>query len=163
MRVFESHQQLEAALALLPLEPGAFRFASQFMPAGFRCADCREAKPFATPSLGTGYARNADNGLVCYECCGAADKAHMRQHGKIALYLTHDNISRNAQYPFADGKVTNWPGTLSIPCRVKRGHHNIARDRFDVWFNFDGFEWHGVQFGQNTQICHCKQTKTRAA
>jgi len=99
---------------------------------------------------------------VCYACCGEHDKASMRGTGKAVLYLTHDafDTCTIAQYDnWRDGKITNWPGTLSIPCRVKRGSHNIARWRYDAWFKFEGKQWHGTCYGDNSQIIHCKQTK----
>jgi hypothetical protein len=40
------------------------------------------------------------------------------------------------------------------------GRHNIAGVRYDVWFRGpDGHVWWGVQYGDMTQICHCKRTK----
>ena len=71
----------------------------------------------------------------------------MTEHGRIMLYLSN-------------GEVMNWPGTLRFPAHVRKGRHNIAGSRYDVWFaGPDGFQWHGVQYGDNTQICHCKRTK----
>ena len=72
----------------------------------------------------------------------------MRNHGKIALYLT-------------DEGVTNWPASLVFPVRYRRiGRHNWAGKRYDVWFTGpDGKPWHGTQYGDNTQIIHCKRVK----
>lgn len=171
MRVFETKAGLDAALELAPLMPGAFRFAKQYGPAGFRCVRCGIAKPFPLGALGTGYGITTEHmverghvakagEMCCYECCGETDRADMIAEGKAVLYLTHDPI-RDRSYPFADGKITNWPGTLSIQCRVKRGYHNIARHRYDVWFvGPDDKQWHGVQFGDNTQIARCRRIKS---
>jgi hypothetical protein len=147
MRTFQTISELNATLALAPLEPGAFRFAKQFMPAGFRCADCGEVKPFKIQG-GTGYGRLNDNpeAMVCYACCGKREMATMRATGKATLYLFQNH-------------VTNWPGTLKIPCTVRTGRHNIARVRRDVWFSFEGARWHGVQYGDNSQICKCRRLK----
>lgn len=58
-------------------------------------------------------------------------------------------------------RITNWPGTLEFSTAyMRRGYHNIAGRRYDVWFYFAGKRWHGVQYGDNTQILHCRQTKT---
>jgi hypothetical protein len=160
MRVFETHKDLQAAFDLAPLMSGAYRFAKQYGDAGFRCSQCGEAKPFPLNGGGTGYGLTKDNAFTCYACCGENDRRNMIETGKAFLYLTHPVI-KNRQYTFADGKITNWPGTLSMPCRVKRGAHNIARYRYDAWFTGpDGKPWHGVQYGDNSQIIRCKRLKT---
>lgn len=110
------------------------------------CDSC--PRPLIGNGFSTGY--GGDRYLAtrhCFECCGDTDKAHMRDKGKATLYLS-------------DKKITNWPGTLElIPGRIKTGSHNIAGKRYDVWFTFEGKPWHGVQFGDNTQILHCKRIK----
>ena len=159
MRIFENHKTLDAALDMAPLSPGAYRFAKQYGPAGFRCSQCGAVKAFPLEDGGTGYGLNKADDFVCYACCGENDRREMIETGKAILYLTHDRIA-SPSYPFADGKVTNWPGTFSLPCRVKRGRHNIARRRYDAWFiGPDGKQWHGVQIGDNTQIIRCKRVK----
>jgi hypothetical protein len=53
-----------------------------------------------------------------------------------------------------------WPGTLKIRCGVRTGRHNIAGKRYDVWFvGPDGKNWHGVTYGDNTQICRVRRLK----
>jgi hypothetical protein len=89
---------------------------------------------------------------VCYECCATRDKETMRSTGKATLYLTYNDGARR-------GYVKNWPGTLCFLGQVSKSRHNISRTRYDVWFMFEGRVWHGVQYGENTQICHCKRTK----
>lgn len=169
-RNFDSYAALQAALDLAPLTPGAFRFAKQFAPATFTCYRCGEHKPLKFDGAGTGYGVTTQhmvdhghvaraNEMVCYACAGETDRADMLADGRAVLYLTHEPIQGRA-YPFADGRVTNWPGTLSIKCRVKRGAHNVARYRYDAWFTGpDGKPWHGVQYGDNTQILHCRRVK----
>lgn len=88
---------------------------------------------------------------------GKHDRKQMAETGKIVLFLTISEYMNMRL--FQDGKLTNWPGSLEIPCRVKRGRHNMAGTRYDVWFRLHGKEWHGVQYGDNTQICHCKRLK----
>ena len=88
-----------------------------------------------------------DGRRLCYACCGDMDRQYMRDNGRIILYL-------------ADGNVTNWPGTLSLPVmRQRKGRHNMAGVRYDVWFRFEGESWHGTQYGDFTQIVHCKRIK----
>jgi hypothetical protein len=137
----------------------------------FYCWQCDQEYPTQS-SGGTGYGRATkhmvedgdaphEKATICYACCAVTDRARMLKTGKATLYLTHKPFTAQdvAYYPFVDGKVTNWPESLSFPCRVKRGRHNIARWRYDVWFKVDGQNWHGVSFGDNTQICHCKRCK----
>lgn len=113
----------------------------------------------------TGYGVDAKGNRYCYACCAENDKAYMREHGEITLYLTHDSYNGEGKTifhgAFRDGKVTNWPGSLTFPARVKRGKHNIAGYRYDTWFMFEGKEWHGVQYGENSQLCYCKVNKKR--
>lgn len=92
---------------------------------------------------------NSQNQPVCYDCCGVEDEKYMRKNGiHGSLYLTND------------GKVCNWPNTLSFPVEYQRiGTHNWGCVRTDVWFNGpDGHVWHGVNIGDN-EICRCKRTR----
>ncbi len=125
--------------------------------ATFTCWQCGETKPIQTEG-GTGYARvDTPQGekIVCYDCCAVRDRIQMVQTGRITLYLTRPGIG--------SGQVANWPGTLHFPVHqgaIKTGRHNIAGKRYDVWFTGpDGKPWHGVQYGDNTQICHCRRVK----
>ena len=61
-----------------------------------------------------------------------------------------------------DGKhyLTNWPASLKIAIGyVRKGRHNMAGTRYDVWFKAYGHTYHGIQYGENTQLCHCKKIK----
>ena len=100
--------------------------------------------------ISTGYGVSPDNKKVCYACCAKADLQTMKETGKITLYLTKK-----------DGVwiVSNWPGSLTFPCHVHEGRHNIAGTRHDAWFNApDGRYW-GVRYGGNSDFCHCKRIK----
>lgn len=120
----------------------------------FRCSQCQQTKPLQKDG-GTGYALDKSNTkLICYDCCGELDKKMMIEDKKITLYLTIDNDHY--------GHVSNWPGTLKLQAFYKKGKHNWGITRYDVWFIFNGYWWHGVQYGDNNQICHCKQTKEGA-
>jgi hypothetical protein len=143
MRVLTTQAQLRKAKHVEGLE--------------FRCAMCGEVKPVQTNG-GTGYGYGFEGKLkdkpVCYECCGKLDRERMEHDGVATMYLTK-----------RDGRwfVTNWPGTLAFPAGVQVGRHNMAGKRYDAWFTMGGFQWHGVTYGDNTQICHCKRTKERLA
>lgn len=128
----------------------------------FTCNDCKRTLPVQHEG-GTGYAclgSSEASPKVCYDCCAIRDKEFMRVEGRITLYLTCERKSLKTVRNQA-GKVSNWPGTLSFPCSTKQGRHNIAGTRYDCWFTgLDGFLWHGVSYGENTQLVHCKRTKT---
>ena len=102
----------------------------------------------------TGYGKDNAGKTMCYACCAETDKKSMRETGKAVLYL----VKR------ADGshELTNWPGSLCLyVLHMKVGSHNIAGTRYDVWFIFGGRKWHGVQYGDNTQICHCRRLEKK--
>jgi len=104
-------------------------------------------------SYTTGYGITPDGGKHCWDCCAKYDRQRMIDTGKIILYLT-----RKGNIDIA----TNWPGTLSFNVSVPSvGRHNLAHVRYDVWFRGpDNKQWHGVQYGYNTQILHCKRRST---
>lgn len=116
------------------------------------CADCGKTIEPPANSCGTGYGTARDGAKVCYECCGKRDAADMRQSGRATLYLS-GKLG-------VDARVTNWPATLVFPVgSFKTGRHNVAGFRFDVWFRGpDNATWHGVQYGRNTEILHCRRT-----
>jgi len=137
------------------------------------CADCGKTIEPPANSCGTGYGVARDGAKVCYECCGKRDAEDMRQTGKATLYYfagtrtptnpdglrvvcgATDNNDKTVS------RVGNWPGTLMF--RVKtwtHGKHNIARERLDLWFiGPDGKRWHGVRYGRDTDILHCRRLK----
>lgn len=114
----------------------------------FTCAECGAEKEIQT-SGGTGYGQDKTGRKVCYACCAEIDRAEMKETGRAVLYL--DGVQQ----------VTNWPGTLRLAVRYSRqGNHNMAGSRTDVWFQGpDGKEWHGTQYGENSQLCHCRRIK----
>jgi hypothetical protein len=86
----------------------------------------------------------------------------MIETGKAVLYLTTTPNMTPAGNRHGDkGTVSNWPGSLKFQTGpVKVGRHNMAGKRYDVWFRGpDGKDWHGVQYGENTQLCHCRRIK----
>lgn len=113
----------------------------------FICHQCQQEKEMQT-SGGTGYARDNENNLICYACCGENDRKHL-----LSL-----KVGEKTVFYLANNEVTNWPGTLriSVP-RIRTGRHNIAGKRYDTWFTFEGLKFHGVTYGDNTQIHHIKR------
>lgn len=108
-------------------------------------------EPSEHAAFTTGYGRDKDGNRHCYECCAKNDREAMIRDGRATLYLT-------------DKGITNWPGSLRFRHGpIREGRHNIAGSRYDTWFaGPDGFTWHAVQYGENTQICHCKRTRETA-
>mgnify|MGYP001585913842 CR=1 FL=1 len=97
----------------------------------------------------TGYGIDSQGKKICYACCAEQDKAAMRTGNRITLYL--NPVNRN---------VTNWPGSLRIVGEyVREGKHNFAGKRYDVWFTVEGSRWHGVRYGDFTELCHCRKLK----
>jgi len=134
----------------------------------FDCGHMGRANEFGT---------TADGKTKCYACCAEEDREFMRNMGTIALYLSvpveftgfHRAIGRDcgsmgARVEKGSGRahVSNWPGSLTIACYVKKGRHNWAGTRYDCWFEFQGYIWHGVCLGEWSQICRCKRTKVKA-
>ena len=127
----------------------------------FVCADCGAEKVHVNPNGfgGTGYATCTEGGIekkVCYDCCAKRDRIEMTARGRAVLYLTEKRAQGG---PTTGMTVSNWPGTLSIPVRSwRKGAHNLAGSRTDVWFtDYEGRRWHGVQLGENSQLCRCRR------
>ena len=109
--------------------------------------------PGAHEACTTGYGRDAEGLTYCYDCCAQRELTSMLTTGKATLYLT-----------LKDGKhtMTDWPGHLSFPVmEFRKGKHNMARVRYDVYFRVpsNGSTWHGVKYGDMTQLVHCRQLK----
>lgn len=128
--------------------------------ADFKCTKCGQSKPVQTNG-GVGYATMSDNSLVCYDCCAELDRRSMIDSGKATLYLVK-NEDNNKQWQHIY-KVTNWPSTLSFAVdRIRKGLHNMAGTRYDAWFTGpNNTRWYGVQYGENTQLIHCRRVKGR--
>ena len=118
---------------------------------------CRQCNTLKTHEGGcsTGYGEDSQGNKICFECCGKQDRGEMLRTGRATLYLSGGTAR------FYGEKITNWPGSLEFKASlVKKGHHNIAGSRYDVWFHGpDNHLWHGVQYGENTQLLHCQRTK----
>lgn len=111
---------------------------------------CHECGAACKPNgLFAGYGVLKNGNKICYDCCAKRDEqALMALSGKdkISLYL----IGKNGQE-----EIINWPGTLRIkPRYVKRGRHNFAGSRRDVWFAYKGKEFHGTQYGEMNEVCY---------
>ena len=115
----------------------------------FYCNKCEETKPCQTEG-GTGYGITEYNTKVCYKCCADIDLEYMIEHKRITLYLSEK-----------DGQwyISNWPGTLKFKAYVNFGRHNIARIRRHAYFNVNGKAWYGDQYGDFSELCHCKEYK----
>ncbi|NJO63177.1 MAG: hypothetical protein HC836_34650 [Richelia sp. RM2_1_2] len=120
----------------------------------FHCIVCQQDKP-VNKAGGTGYGRNKD-GKTCYACIGILDKQAL-ENAKIGDKFTHYLAKKKGEDYYT---VCNWPGTWSTgKLYVRKGYHNIARYRYDVWFTVGKNRFHGVTFGDMTQICHIRCIK----
>ena len=101
----------------------------------------------------TGYGIDAEGRKHCYACCGAREREAMKASGTAFLYL---DGPEDAPY------VSDWPGSFKIPVlAMKRGRHNVASIRTDVWFIFNGARWHGSRMGDNGTYVRCRRIKAR--
>lgn len=114
-----------------------------------------------------GYGMDADGNRYCYACCSDRERAAMVQTGRATLYLTIDTrtdheTGHRTTWGYA---VTDWHGTLRFPALyVRTGRHNMAGTRRDFEFaGPDGFRWVGVQYGENSDIAHCRRTSRPVA
>jgi hypothetical protein len=127
----------------------------------FKCSVCGLERTYNGHSFTTGYGRKpGNNHKVCYDCCAKRDLKELRETGKGYLYLVVPSDK-----PWKNWKLTNWPGSLEImPCGWKEAErgHNWGLKRRDVWFILDGHYWHGVLYGDNTQVCKVEKTKSLA-
>jgi|CXWK01.1.fsa_nt_gi hypothetical protein len=115
----------------------------------FTCFQCGQNKTHESP-VSTGYGRDKNDNKICFDCCGIND----------AKELTEMPIgAKTVQY--WDGKnIINWPSSLKItPYYTTKGRHNMARTREDIYFRFNGFNFHATQYGNNSQIAHIRKTK----
>lgn len=135
----------------------------------FYCDYCNKEKSHIS-DFTAGYATDKDNKKICFDCCAIEDKKYMIENGNskaLPLYLFPAKNPPKKLCPgetYGIWEVSNWPGTLCFKCGApKKSRHNIAGSRYDVWFDGpDGFIWHGVNYGKNNQIVHCKRTKEKS-
>lgn len=115
----------------------------------FKCTQCGETKP-VNKAGGTGYGVDKDENKICYSCIGKNEETELsnaKPGDKFILYLCGD-------------EVTNWPGSFKRTIRgLRTGRHNMAGKRYDFYFTVNNNDFHGVQYGDNTQIAHCKRIK----
>lgn len=132
------------------------------------CSRCNYAGPFRVcgdgKTEGLLYGCLPDGSIICAPCCGEVDRLAMIETGRAVLYLNSiptSDCMAGQPWNTRRGALSNWPGTLEFKTTAfKVGRHNMARRRYDVWFiGPDGKEWHGVQYGDNTQLCHCRRLK----
>lgn len=125
---------------------------------------CQKCGTVCKPKgIGTGYGV-MDGKTYCYDCFGIIERDLLIKEGKGILYLSWEQecepFNEHGWYYPKNAKISNWPGTFSLPIRaIKVGRHNFTRRRYDVWFKFNDTEWHGVIYGDNTQLCHVRRLR----
>jgi len=113
----------------------------------------------------TGYGIDAEGKKLCYACCAERDKKTMTEESSITIYLSYDKAGyggfHKAFGEWFKGRVTNWPGSLEIKASIHKGRHNVSTTRYDCWFiGPDGKTWYGVQYGEFTQVVHCRKLRS---
>lgn len=120
----------------------------------FKCSHCYLTKE-VNKSGGTGYGIDTKTDeKICYDCIGKHDLADLTNATpgqKFTFYLSKNSAGQ--------WEVTNWPGTFRQPVTVRKGNHNIARNRYDTSFVVANKRFHGVTFGDWTQIHHVRAVK----
>jgi len=78
----------------------------------------------------------------------------MKRGEPQALYLFGNaTIGENTQ-------VGTWDSSHKWHCfQTRHSQNNWGAKRIDVWFNFDGHTWHGVNIGDN-DIVRCRRNKS---
>lgn len=131
-----------------------------------KCFNCGieieiETETWAHDSLGNTF---------CKKCSADRNRKNLIQVGSGGLYLTSpinpEPVSEKSNWLVPrDFKLTDWTGLdADYQIRaVKKGRHNIAGSRLDVWFTLpeEEFIWYGVMYGQFTQVTHCRRTKQK--
>ncbi len=99
------------------------------------------------------FGRTPEGTTLCYKCCAEREKRQMQETGKSCLYVSLEKEHRYI--------VTDWPGILKFQVIAHSvGKHNIAGSRLDVWFRGpDSYIWHGIQYGEFSELCYCTRTK----
>lgn len=113
----------------------------------FTCPVCHKSIVHIGESS-TGYALDANDSKVCFECCGKQD----------AERLTNLSVGQK-MILYYDGKnIVNWPGTLTIKPSIV-WVTGYARRTTQIEFNFGGNQYKALQYGGNTQIIHIRKLK----
>jgi hypothetical protein len=118
------------------------------------CSICSEQ--INGTGISPGYALNDSGEKICYKCCGVQDAVQLSAiTGKEEMYLYLSFNKEKKTY-----EITNWPATLIInPTRIHSGKHNIAGTQTHVWFRFNHEYFHGVNFGNTSQVLVVKKIK----
>jgi len=134
----------------------------------FTCTRCAETITYEPGAWGVGQATDKDDNPFCYPCAATLEGEAMLKDGRATLYLSRivepsDFQKKHGIITKLDWRVSNWSGHLQTTMvHIRKGRHNIARTRYDVWFTYCGQEWYGVQYGENTQLLHCRRLKVTA-
>lgn len=149
LRVFDIGHHLDSALALPTSDRLAYRFFSDYGPAGFKCCDCGAVRMFpnSLPGkdyvLSTGYARVDGNQLCCYECTDKRQRADMLDQSKP--FYAYLKISEGRS-----GQVTTWTGgklgDVYAITSSRSGWHGSKIARFHVR-DVHGQWWQGRGLG----------------
>ena len=122
------------------------------------CEQC--GKECIPDGVGTGYGvKYKTKRKICYACCGINDYKRLENMkiGDKAVYYLNVYLSEKKG---EQACVSNWCGTMKFPIHyVRKGFHNLAYVRRDVWFSYKGNKFHGTQYGNLSELCYIKRIK----
>lgn len=133
----------------------------------YTCADCAQVFPEWIHDESIGNYILAPNGSkICHKCTDEREKGTlMNLHiGKrVRMYLcgaSANSVSTYGNKPDERVYVCGVTGAFKINVSwAKRSRHNIAGWRYDVWFCFQGKNFHAFQCGDMTQLCVVRRLK----
>jgi len=115
-----------------------------------KCIVCKNT--FQPTKINPGYGVDNHDHKICLSCCGKLDAKKFKNAkpgDKLFAYYNHETNT-----------ISNWPGTFEIKSvGHSHGRHNIARTRISVWFKYEGNCFHGIQYGEDSEILYVKCVK----
>lgn len=119
------------------------------------CTKC--GKECTPEGISAGYGVIPETGeKVCFVCCGELNKQQLlnaKPGDKFCMYLTG-----NSTFGYY---VSNWPGSFKVRVFPRKGGHNLAGVRYDFWFFYGNHRFHGVRYGDNTEIAYIRFLKNK--
>ncbi len=122
----------------------------------FHCDYCKEDKEYISTTP-TGFIKY-HNKTICFGCYTRIDIDNMRITGKGILRLHREDTLPSEPLRYTMRNL----GTLRLPVnRIITKNYVKHSTRRDIWFDLYDQIWHGVQYGDFTQLCHCRRLKQR--
>jgi hypothetical protein len=89
-----------------------------------------------------------DDLMVCESCITDIDKSEITGASIMNLYLDGSRLSNGSNTFYVDIDI------------VKKSDNKMFGTRYDMWFKYDGKNWHGVKMGNDYfNVVKCKVKK----